>query len=358
MKKLFSLLTAFLLITFISGYSNLTFCQEKEKEKAKKEVKVKKKGVEGGVTGGVKAGVSGGVKGGVRGGVAGGIEGGVQGGVQGGVIGGCSRIIDEDFIKEPIKIIALKVEHLEIRPTETVPLKGGIEIKTESGLEVKYVYGAISFPTVELEITPVIIEKKGIEIKIKVSQEGIVIKEETVFTRNYEPFIIELMEKKEKNIKLANKITPLIYTIEPAKMYPEPIKEIKMVNNIIFMNNELISRGGNLQARSKESKSIFLYFFIKEKGIFLLTFKPFKGAQPIGVVRDNIIKIKHNKDYFEWISMKPVLPEGKWLVWVRNNPEYDPAKDESTLGKAFSRKEGKFFSGIGTGEDFWKRFFK
>ena len=25
--------------------------------------------------------------------------------------------------------------------------------------------------------------------------------------------------------------------------------------------------------------------------------------------------------------MKPIMPEGRWLVWVRGNPFYDPLKD-------------------------------
>ena len=39
------------------------------------------------------------------------------------------------------------------------------------------------------------------------------------------------------------------------------------------------------------------------------------------------MKFKHEGDLFEFVSLKPIMPEGRWLVWVRGNPFYDPLKD-------------------------------
>jgi hypothetical protein len=47
-------------------------------------------------------------------------------------------------------------------------------------------------------LTPLIIENKGIELKINIFHGGTVIKEEKVFTKNLEPIIVELLENKEE----------------------------------------------------------------------------------------------------------------------------------------------------------------
>ncbi len=388
-KKILGFVTALLLFTFFIEGSNFNRCQEKREEKQKKEVKVRKKG--GGVEGGVIGGVLGGVEGGVTGGVEGGVVGGVEGGVQGGVIGGVLKSVEEDFIKEPKKIIELWIEHIEIRPTETIFLKGKSRLKTESGIAVTYEVSSSLFPFkgIEVELLPVIIEEegvkvqmklskerkikrtideqKGIDLKIKLSQEGKIIKEETVFTRNLEPVIVEIFEKKDEYLKLAEKITPLVQVINPPVTYGEPIRKIEMINHLLLMNGELVMGGkGNYLSgeASSEDRFLILYYYLKDKGIYVLSFKPFEGAEPLGVVRDNVIKIKHNDDYFEWISMKPILPEGKWQVWIRNNPDYDPEKAANERGVDKKRllffEKGRNWAGIAVGEEsrLLKDFFK
>ncbi len=164
------------------------------------------------------------------------------------------------------------------------------------------------------------------------------------------------MEDEKKEIKLSDKITPMIQTIEPAKAYPGKIRELKMVNHMLLMNNELLTRGG-LRAVNEENQPVFLFFYIKEKGVYVLSFKPFDGAESLGVVRDKTIKIKHDEDYFEWISQESILPEGKWIVWVRNNPEYDPTQDKFDKIQIPQKERWSFF-GIATGEKILGRFFK
>ncbi len=134
--------------------------------------------------------------------------------------------------------------------------------------------------------------------------------------------------------------------------------KIKEKTNTHFYNQ-------SLKAGTSDGQ-IFMYFFQEGIGVYVLSFEPFKGAQSIGVASDNIIRIKHNDIYLEWISRKTILPEGKWLVWVRNNPNFDPnikAKEDTLqdkLKKAIrSSIEGmNFFSGISTGDIVLKRFFK
>jgi len=376
-KKIISLITTLFVLTLLFGNTQNSFCQEKQKEKKKKEQKTgkksKKKGVKGGVIGGVEGGVIGGVKGGVQGGVAGGVIGGVMGGVTGGVF----KRFDEDFILKPKKIIELNIEHLEIRPTETIPLRGVVRLKTESGKFVKYEISSpsLSLENIQLELKPVIVEPKGIEMMIQISHGAKVLQKKSILTKNLESVIVELMRNKDASIKLVDKITPIIQVVMPPLAYPQPINEIKIVRHIFFMNDEFISRGGISSARAEsEDSQIFLHFWIKGKGLYLLSFQPFEKAEPLGVVRNNIIRIKHEEDYFEWISMEPILPVGAWRVperkfrvWVRHNPDYDPLsifpeKDREKIQKYYERsqKEFDFMDGVtsGSSKKILKRFFK
>jgi len=381
-KKFFVLITVILLMTPFWGHAYSDSSQQQEKEKSTKTAKEKKKGVIGNVEGRVIKGVQGIVKGSVEGGVLGGVQGGLEGGVKGGIVGGVlgsveggviggiqasdkdlvSRIPDEDFIEAPMKVIELRVEHLEIHPTETVPLDGGVRIRTGSGFPINYIYRSTDTYLVELELTPIIIEKKGIEIEVKIFQNEKIIKKETVFTRNLESFIVELLENEDGTIKYVDKITPFITIIEPAKKYLWPISHIEMKKAMLLIRKDggynIIDQNVSLAAVNTEGHAPFLYFYIKGKGIYVLSFRPFNGAEPTGVLRDNIIKIKHKGDYFEWIARDSILPEGKWLVWVRNNPEYDPAKDMLMQDLTYSVLAKETFMGIASGEFILKRFFR
>lgn len=289
--------------------------------------------------------------------------------VAGKVLSGISTNIEEFFITEPIKIIEFQIQQLEISATNTIPIGETIKIKTKSGFFIAYQISTDSFieKSVDIKLTPKIVEDKGIEIKIKVSHKGKVLREETVFTRNFESIFVELMEKDDEYKKLANKITPLIHVIEPPIKFPRHINRIEMANHILYVKilekTNIISSNRSLSAETSDGQ-IFMYFFQRGLGVYLLSFAPFKGAQPIGVVSDNIIRIKHNDIYLEWISRKPILPEGKWLVWVRINPQYDPYDDKNeTLEDKLRRGietylRFPYLSGIATDDIFLKRFFK
>ena len=271
--------------------------------------------------------------------------------IEGIVLSGVSTNIEEFFITEPIKIIEFQVQQLEISPTNTVPIGEIIKIKTKSGFFIAYRISTNSFleKSIDVKLTPFIVEEKGIEIKINVSHEGKTLKEETVFTRNFESLVVELMEKKDEYKKLANKITPVIHVIEPPIMFPRHIDRIEMKNYILFVETQgktnTIFSNRSLSAETSDGQ-IFMHFFQRGMGVFVVSFDPFKGAQPNGVASDNIIRIKHDNIYLEWISRKPILPEGKWLVWVRNNSQYDPGDNAN------------FFSGIATSDIVLNRFFK
>ena len=369
-KKLFIAVPVFFLLIFSLGRPNDPSLQEKEKAKKEEKEKTKEKGST--VKSGVISGVRGGVVGGVEGGVQGGVKGGVQGGVQGGVVGGImTAAIDEDFLREPRKIITFTVEHLLIKPTETISLPQETNLKTESGIAVNYSYTwrSAAKDEVGLEITPTIVEDKGIELKIAIQRNRQTVKEEKIIARNFEPVVVELLEDKNTHFKLADKVTPLIQTVYPPQKYPKALEKLEMVNEVLIMNDTLLinhSRGGaSRTGGGAENDPCYLYFWVKGKGVYILSFWPFEGAEPIGVVTENSIRIRHGKDFFAWLSMKPILPEGKWRVWVRNNPDYDPLqegfkgasqKDLERI-KAGFQKENAAFTGVIAGPGAFRKFF-
>jgi hypothetical protein len=229
-----------------------------------------------------------------------------------------------------------------------------------------------------VEVTPVIIEDKGIEMKIKLFYDGKAVKEQTVFTRNLESVVVELYEKKDEYIKIADKITPLVQVIKPVKMYPFPVEEIKISGAILLLKNKKghtgVQVGGvsSLSAKGDGKVPIFLYFFLKGKGVYVMSFKPFKGAKPLGIVKGNIIRIKHRDDYFEYITRENIFPHGKWLVWIRHNPHYnflsfmtkESRKEDENLSEKKRKERIQFYNkanlimGISAGNKLLDKIFK
>ena len=308
--------------------------------------------------------------GGVMGGVIGGYIEGTHGQAQGGVIGGMTKdAFDDDFLLEPRRIVTFVVEHLLIKPTETVHSLEKTNLRTEFGIGVSYSFRMAAAAKVEfgLKITPTISGVKGIDLKISIQRDGQTVKEESVLARNLEPVIVEIFQNEVDHIKLAEKITPFIQTVEPLPNYPKAVEKLEMTSDILIMNNILLvnnTRGGMLASHGgSESSPIYLHFWIKGKGVYVLSLWPFPGSKPLGVISDSAIRIRCDQDYFAWFSLKPILPEGKWRVWVRHNPNYDPMQEmpasmsEADRGRIKSgfEKENATITGVSGS---YARFFK
>jgi hypothetical protein len=306
------------------------------------------------------------------GGTMGGVVSGVVGTAQGGVIGGItSKTFDDDFLLEPRKIVTFVVEHLLVKPTETVALPGKTNLRTELGMSVSY---SLRWPEpakseAGLEITPTIFEDKGLNLRISVLKNGQVIKDETVLASNLESVVVELFKDETNGMKFAEKITPFIQTIEPLQSYPRPIDKLEIVNDVLIINDVMVvnrSRGGILISDDgSEASPFYLYFWIRGKGVYVLSLWPFPGSKPLGVISDSVIRIRQGRDYFAWYSLRPLLPEGKWRIWVRNNPDYDPLKEMySSLNEkdrervsSILGKENAALTGV-AGKNTLEKFFK
>ena len=229
-------------------------------------------------------------------------------------------------------------------------------IRSQDGLAANLVWGSklkdLSF---QISIIPHVIEGKGVELKVQytIGPQMKAPLEKTLLIGNSESAVIELMENKSKDSKFMLKITPMINKVGPIKAYPEDIKSLKLEDSILAMNDDLVIAKGSLRAESDKNE-IFIYFFARTKGLYVISFKPFEGAEKKGVASDNVLRMKYGEDYFEWTSRDSILPKGKWPVWVRRNPQFDFA---GKTGGLLSTKNG--YAGILTDtETMLKKFFK
>lgn len=241
-----------------------------------------------------------------------------------------NQIDDTDFIKVPQNIIQFRIFHVLIKPTETILFDRTTRVKTAPGKSAEY---SLLMPFAnkdyyKIKLTPDVVGEKGIDLKIEISNNERIIKEEKVFTRNFGTLVIELFENVLDHTKYAEQIETYIQTLEPAKLYPGSMPPLILKAYRLYMNDKLISErriegDHNLLAVSAK----YIGIFVPKKGAYILSFSPFKGAEPIGVANYNIIKFKQGVDYFEFLSMRQIIPDGKWLVWVRQNQGYDPTRN-------------------------------
>ena len=263
---------------------------------------------------------------------------------------------DDDFLVEPKKYINVQIDLLEIKPSKTLMLTNP-RIRIENGHTGSLVQGTQTPPNnIAINIVPAIVEGKGIDLKVEFIKEPEMKekKEEKIFLKNAESAVVELFENKAKESKIAIRITPFVEVVDAAKEYPRPISEVRLNDSFLLLNEDKLIAQGSLNATS-DADDIYLFFNCDGKGLFVLSFKPFEGAEPKGVVKGKILRIKFGEDEFKWMCREPILPEGKWLVWVRHNPNLK----QITIGKGREGILGKNgLIGIGTGKDDWKPFFK
>jgi hypothetical protein len=259
-----------------------------------------------------------------------------------------------DFVLEPKKYVNLQLEILEIRPSKTI-LISSPKLTIESGRAGGIHQGTLT-SSLDIGIVPTIVEGKGIDLALEFqkSPEMKEKKSERILLKNGESAVVELLENKAKESKLAIKVTPLIEVVEAARTFPGHINNLRVSDSFLLLNEDKLIARGSLDAISDENE-IYLFIASDDKGLFVLSFKPFEGAEPRGVTNGKVLKIRFGGDEFEWMCREPILPEGQWLVWVR----YNPSTQEISVQKGWTGILGKNgLIGIGTGKDSWKSFFE
>jgi hypothetical protein len=261
--------------------------------------------------------------------------------------------IGEDLTADAKISINLKMEFIEIRPSETKLISSPV-VNTENGQAVTFLQGSVG-KSFSIEVTPTIVKNQGIELKVKFIKKPEMkeYKEKTVLAGNSQPVVIELLEKIEEKSKLAVKITPFVDIKAEAKEYPGPVKELQFVRSFLVLNSDKLIAKGGLSIKNSDGE-VLPYFFVQGKGIYVLSFQPFEGAKPQGLVKGKLMRIKLAEDEFDWYSQEPILPEGLWYVWIRHNPNIQASEVKKTY-MVLETKNG--FAGLLFGKDSWKKFF-
>jgi len=257
---------------------------------------------------------------------------------------------DDEFIVEPRTYIRLRVDILEIEPSETHSIASpSIRIQNQKSAEI-----TMGSPeeSLSIQITPIIKEKKGIELEFAFQKKPEMKDKrlEKAFALNGESVVIELFENKNRNSKISLKVTPLIEVIKPMKEYPGAVHELHLDDSYLLKNDDKLIAHGNLSATTSDDGEICLWF-ADDEGLFVLGFRRFDGAEPSGFVRGTEIKIKFGDVHYKWVNRNPLLPEGKWIVWVlRYPPRFKNLIEKSSQG--ILGKNGMI--GIAAGKDSWK----
>jgi hypothetical protein len=263
---------------------------------------------------------------------------------------------DDRFLIAPKRYINIQIELLDIKPSETISLEKWA-VRTENGTPGEVVQGGQDRLHLEVNIVPTIVEGKGVRLKIdfKVGPEMKSPKTEEIVVPNAGTVMVELLENKAKGSRIALRLTPIVEVVEAAKEYPGKIRELALVDSFLVLNDDKLIAHDDLSARS-DNAGIFLFFYCFTKGVYVLSFKPAEGFTPAGVVNGKMLRVKVGEDTYDWYSSKPILPEGRWLVWVRHNPRL---ASEVSIGKGETGIMGKNgLIGIGVGQEMWKKYFK
>jgi hypothetical protein len=258
---------------------------------------------------------------------------------------------------EPRYYIDLNYTIMEVTKTKSEIDSGG-SIRALNGFAANMVWGGgsnlkgLSF---QISITPRIIEGKGIELSIDHLNPVTKMRSQAkILVGNAESAMYQLMENKSKDSKLMMKIMPMVNNMPALEPYAGEVRNLNMEESILTMNDDIVVAKGGLRAESDKNE-IYLYFYARGKGLFLVSFKPFEKAEKRGVVSGNVLRLKWENDYFEWSCRDVILAKGKWPLWVRNNPKYEPP-NEGKIGATLSSKNG--YAGIMTGtETVLKMFF-
>ena len=259
---------------------------------------------------------------------------------------------EDEFSNEPKTYVRLSVEILEITPSKTNPISRPT-IRTQNGKTAEILMGNPK-ESLSIRITPTVAEGKGVALKIEFKKEPEMKdrREVNTFVQNGESVIVEMFENKSQSSKISLKITPLVEVVPPTPEYPGPVRELRLDDSYLIKNDDKVLAHGDLAATAaSEGAEITLWFQDDDGGLFLLGFKRFEGAEPQGYVQGTQIKVKSGDAIYKWVNRNPLLPEGKWLVWVLHNP---PGFKDMIVkrGQGILGKNGMI--GISTSREFWK----
>ena len=151
-------------------------------------------------------------------------------------------------------------------------------------------------------------------------------------------FLIVIGDSKSDGSKLALQLTPTPRRIEPIVDFPGQLLEWGARDPLYIVNRyDLRSRGagavagGDPTASSDEIQALMI--FDPKYGDFILSYQQFPGSVLAGYIENERIVFQWGDDLFELISSSaPVMPKGKWSLYVKRVDHKPNGPDAVGLG--------------------------
>jgi hypothetical protein len=265
--------------------------------------------------------------------VAGGQGGGVIGGQSIGIIGArgpanptAPRV---ELNRDPIPVVDLAPELVEIFPGGTRRLAGGPSpIGPSTGTSYRGIRaggtgsGALGMNlglSIQYSLKVVELNKEGVILDVTVSDSSkAVLASKRLALNNYEEAIIELAAAGGDK-RLALRFLPTISAIPAVQEYPALVQRLTLSGLLILNGKEVLSKNGIVSGEAEDlngPRQQFFTFSSQRMGFVVMSYRPFPGATMAGYFEDKKLVFEWNGDLYEWFSLdKPFMPEGKWAAY-------------------------------------------
>jgi hypothetical protein len=146
-------------------------------------------------------------------------------------------------------------------------------------------------------------------------------------------FALDLLVNAETGVKIVDVVK---VSFERAKLWSAPRRsvplrdftlgnvELAMRDYKLTINGELIGGGGG-QKPSRGFAGALIWFYVPERGRFIVSLMPHEGYnfQKVGRIENNKISFTLGGDVYEWTSSAPVVGNGgNWNLWVLQDAGY------------------------------------
>jgi hypothetical protein len=237
-----------------------------------------------------------------------------------------------EFSRAPVSFVNAHWELLEIRPTETIEHGSLTSLSLRDGSSFS---GEVSLSENEgFKCSGTMrVREDGFAFETKIEDaRGRLVTQRTILVPNYKSAILEVMEDPATGTRLAVRLTASAETIPPFEPYPDPVTHLAVDKAILIMNDDTVI--AVRPSLSAVMSSPCLVAYAPDRGAYLVSPRPFPGAEIVGGVDDESLRFRLGGDRFEMWTAKPMLREGRWLLWGKKLPAREFSK--------FLRRGGSF----------------
>jgi hypothetical protein len=266
---------------------------------------------------------------------------------------------------EPIPIVQISAELVEIRPGETRQLFSNSNERFyntpghRAGVTLTWYLGKKAGGPLTLGLTIAQLDRKGVTLDIDIRNDSNnVLVTRKLSLRNYEEGMIEFASADNGDKRLAVRFMPTITAIPPVLEFPVSLRSLTLSGLMIRNGDELVLRTAIVSSSNddpRDDKRSFFPFSSDRLGFLVMSYRPFPGAVVAGYFEDRKLVFEWNGDTYEWLSLdKSFMPEGKWAAYFWQAApagptftkgmsigvfESDPNKIKETIGSMIEMNE-------------------